>query len=131
MRNLVWLGDILGDTPSNGLSTSVRKLKERPDQVQRMLRASIRSMVYTREHKQEALLVLMKEFPGLERNTLAGTLDFYLKAMSLDGRIGEAVVQDLINEQRELLGVKTEVALSQVADFGPLNRVVKELGTGK
>ena len=51
--------------------------------------------------------------------------------MSPDGRISDAVVQDLINEQRELLGVKTEVALSQVADFGPLNRVVKELGAGK
>jgi ABC-type nitrate/sulfonate/bicarbonate transport system substrate-binding protein len=109
----------------------VRKLKERPDQVQRMLRASIRSMIYTREHRQEALPVLMKEFLGLDRNTLAGTLDFYLQAMSLDGRIGDAVVQDLINEQRELLGVKTEVALSQVADFGPLNRVVRELSAGK
>jgi len=131
MRNLVWLGDILGDTPSNGLSTSSKKLKERPDQVQRFLRASLRSMIYTREHKQEALPILMKEFPGLERNTLAGTLDFYLKAMSPDGRVSDTVVQELINEQRELLGVKTEVPLSQVADFGPLNRVVKELGTGK
>jgi len=84
-------------------------------------------MIYTREHKQEALPILMKEFPGLERNTLAGTLDFYVKAMSPDGRIGEAIVQELINEQRELLGVKTEVPLSQVADFAPLNRVVKEL----
>ena len=44
MRNLVWLGDILGDTPSNGLSTSTKKLKERTDQVQRFLRASVRSM---------------------------------------------------------------------------------------
>jgi len=131
MRNLVWLGDILGDTPSNGLSTSSKKLKERPDQVQRFLRASLRSMIYTRERKQEALPILMKEFPGLERNTLAGTLDFYLKAMSPDGRVSDTVVQELINEQRELLGVKTEVPLSQVADFGPLNRVVKELGTGK
>jgi ABC-type nitrate/sulfonate/bicarbonate transport system substrate-binding protein len=131
MRNLVWLGDILGDTPSNGLSTSSKKLKEQPDQVQRFLRASVRSMIYTRGHKQEALPILMAEFPGLDRNTLAGTLDFYLKAMSPDGRVSDAVVQDIINEQRELLGVKTEVPLSQVTDFGPLNRVVKELGAGK
>jgi hypothetical protein len=54
-----------------------------------------------------------------------------LKAMSPDGRVSDAVVRDIINEQRELLGVRTEVPLSQVADFGPLNRVVKELGTGK
>ena len=131
MRNLVWLGDLLGDTPSNGLSTSVRKLKERPDQVQRFLRASVRSMIYTREHKQEALPLLMKEFPGLERNTLAGTLDFYVRAMSPDGRIADAVVQEIINEQRELLGVKSEVPLSQVADFAPLNRVVQELSAGR
>jgi ABC-type nitrate/sulfonate/bicarbonate transport system substrate-binding protein len=127
MRNLVWLGDILGDTPSNGLSTSSKKLKERPDQVQRFLRASVRSMIYIREHKQEALPILMKEFPGLDRNTLAGTLDFYLRAMSLDGRVSDAVVQDITNEQRELLGVKSEIPLGQVADFGPLNRVLKEL----
>jgi len=131
MRNLVWLGDILGDTPSNGLSTSVKKLKERPDQVARFLRASVRSMIYTREHKQEALPILMKEFPGLERNTLAGTLDFYLKAMSPDGRVSDAVVQNIVNEQRELLGVNTEIPLSQVADFAPLNRVVKEIDSGR
>ncbi len=131
MRNLVWLGDILGDTPSNGLSTSSKKLKERPDQVARFLRASVRSMIYTREHKQEALLILMKEFPGLDRNTLDGTLDFYLRAMSPDGRVSDAVVQDIIDEQCELLNVKNEIPLSQVADFGPLNRVVKELGSGR
>lgn len=131
LNNLVWLGDLLGDVPSNGLSTSLRKLKENPDQVQRMLRASIRSMIYTREHKQEALPILAKEFPGMERNALAGTLDFYLKAMSPDGRVSESIIYDLIHEQKELVNVKTEVPLSQVADFGPLQRVVKELNLAK
>jgi NitT/TauT family transport system substrate-binding protein len=127
LNNLVWLGDILGDVPSNGLSTTVRKLKEKPDQVYRMLRASVRSMIYTRAHKQEALSILMKEFPGLDRSTLAGTLDFYLKAMSPDGTVDENVVRELINEQRSLLNVKNEVPITHVADFGPLQRVVKEL----
>ncbi len=131
LNNLVWLGDILGDVPSNGMSTTVKKLKENPDQVHRMLRASVRSIIYTREHKQEALTILPKEFPGMEKNTLAGTLDFYLKAMSPDGRVSDAVVQELIREQRELMNVKAEIPLSQVADFGPLNRVVKELNSGK
>ncbi len=127
LNNLVWLGDIVGDVPSNGLSTTVRKLKENPDQVRRMLRASLRSMRYTREHKQEALPILAKEFPGMDRNTLAGTLDFYLKAMSPDGRVSDNVVREMINEQRALLNVKNEVPITQVADFGPLQRVVKEL----
>ena len=131
LNNLVWLGDILGDVPSNGLSTTVKTLKENSDQVHRMLRASVRSMVYTREHKQEVLPILLKEFPGLDSDTLAGTLDFYVKAMSRDGRVGEGVVRELINEQRELLNVKNEISLNQVSDFGPLQRVIKELNLNK
>jgi NitT/TauT family transport system substrate-binding protein len=131
LNNLVWLGDLVGDVPSNGLSTTVKKLKENPTQVHRMLRASIRSMIYTRQNKSEALPILMKEFPGMERDTLAGTLDFYLKAMSPDGRIGESVMQHIIHEQRELLKVQNEVPLNQVTDFGPLQRVVKELNLEK
>ena len=127
LNNLVWLGDILGDVPSNGLSTTVKTLKGNPDQVHRMLRASVRSMIYTREHKQDVLPILMKEFPGLDGDTLAGTLDFYVKAMSRDGRVGEGVIRELINEQRELLNVKNEISLNQVSDFGPLQRVIREL----
>ena len=131
LNNLVWLGDLLGDVPSNGLSTTVKTLKENSDQVHRMLRASVRSMVYTREHKQEVLPILLKEFPGLDGDTLAGTLDFYVKAMSRDGRVGEGVVRELINEQRELLNVKNEISLNQVSDFGPLQRVIRELNLNK
>ena len=131
LNNLVWLGDILGDVPSNGLSTTIKKLKENPNQVHRMLRASVRSMIYIREHKAEALPILMKEFPGMDRTTLAGTLDFYLKAMSPDGRITETVIQQMIDEQRELLNVRNEVSVNQVTDFGPLQRVIKELTSAK
>jgi hypothetical protein len=73
----------------------------------------------------------MNEFSGMDRATLTGTLDFYMKAMSPDGRISESVVQDMIHEQRELLGVKSQIPLNQVADFAPLQRVVKELNAGK
>ena len=131
LNNLVWLGDILGDVPSNGLSTTLKTLKENSDQVHRMLRASVRSMIYTREHKQDVLPILLKEFPGLDGDTLAGTLDFYVKAMSRDGRVGEGVVRELINEQRELLNVKNEISLNQVSDFGPLQRVIRELNLNK
>jgi NitT/TauT family transport system substrate-binding protein len=131
LNNLVWLGDILGDVPSNGLSTTLKTLKENSDQVHRMLRASLRSMIYTREHKQDVLPILLEEFPGLDGDTLAGTLDFYVKAMSRDGRVGEGVVRELINEQRELLNVKNEISLNQVSDFGPLQRVIRELNLNK
>ena len=116
-------------SPMNEPVISVRALTKvyRVHEREEGLRASLRSMRYTREHKQEALPILAKEFPGMDRNTLAGTLDFYLKAMSPDGRVSDNVVREMINEQRALLNVKNEVPITQVADFSPLQRVVKEL----
>ena len=54
-----------------------------------------------------------------------------MKALSRDGRVGGGVVRELINEQRELLNVKNEISLNQVSDFGPLQRVIKELNLNK
>ena len=52
-------------------------------------------MIYTREDRQEGLADPDEEFSGMERAILAGTLDFYVKATSPDGRISETVVQEL------------------------------------
>ena len=71
------------------------------------------------------------EFPKFRRKRVSGTLDFYVKAMSRDGRVGEGVIRELINEQRELLNVKNEISLNQVSDFGPLQRFIKELNLNK
>ena len=71
------------------------------------------------------------DFPKFRRQRVSGTLAFYVKAMSRDGRVGEGVVRELINEQRELLNVKNEISLNQVSDFGPLQRVIKELNLNK
>jgi NitT/TauT family transport system substrate-binding protein len=126
-NNLVWLGDLLGENPSNGLATTVKKLKEQPDQVYRMLRATVRSMIYTREHAREVLPIVMKEFRGWEGETISQALEFILKGMSRDGTFSEAVLRDSVNEEKSRLNLKKEIPLGQVADFEPLLRVVREI----
>ncbi|HUK39382.1 MAG TPA: ABC transporter substrate-binding protein [Candidatus Acidoferrales bacterium] len=126
-NNLVWLGELLGDNPSNGLATITKKLKEQPDQVYRMLRATVRSMIYTREHAREVLPILMKDFKGWDNDTISQALEFIIKGMSRDGTFSEAVLRDSVNEEKSRLNVKKEIPLNQVADFEPLYRVVREI----
>ena len=126
-NNLIWLGGLLGDSPSNGLATTAKKLKEQPDQVYRMLRATVRSMIYTREHACEVLPIVMKEFKGWEPESISQALEFILKGMSRDGTYSEAVLRDSVNEEKSRLNIKKEIPLSQVADFEPLLRVVREI----
>jgi NitT/TauT family transport system substrate-binding protein len=125
--HLVWLGDLLGESPSNGLATTVRKLKEQPDQVHRMLRATVRSMIYTREHTREVLPLLMKEFKGWDGESIGQAVDFIVKGMSLDGTFNESALRDLIEEEKSRLKIKREVPLGQVADLEPLQRVIREI----
>jgi NitT/TauT family transport system substrate-binding protein len=126
-KNLVWLGDLLGENPSNGLATTVKKLKEQPDQVYRMLRATVRSMIYTREHPREVLPIMMKEFKGWDGDSINQALDFIVKGMSRDGTFSEAALRDSIEEEKNRLNIKREILVGEVADFAPLQRVVREL----
>jgi len=127
-NNLVWLGELLGENPSNGLATTTKKLKEQPEQVYRMLRATVRSMIYTREHAREVLPIVMKDFKGWDSDTISQALDFIIKGMSRDGTFSEAVLRDSVNEEKNRLNVKKEISLKDVADFEPLYRVVREVG---
>jgi NitT/TauT family transport system substrate-binding protein len=126
-NSLIWLGDLLGENPSNGLSTTVKKLKEQPDQVYRMLRATVRSMIYTREHAREVLPIMMKEFKGWDGQSISQAMDFIVKGMSRDGTFSEAVLRDSVNEEKTRLNIKRDIPLNQVADFEPLLRVVREI----
>jgi len=126
-NNLIWLGDLLGESPSNGLATTVKKLKEQRDQVYRMLRATVRSMIYIREHAREVLPIMMKEFRGWEGESISQALDFIIKGMSRDGTFSDTVLRDSINEEKTRLNLKKEIPLSQVADLEPLLRVVREI----
>ena len=105
-NNLVWLGDLLGENPSNGLTTTVKKLKEQPDQIYRMLRATVRSMIYTREHTREVLPLIVKEFRGWDNETIGEAFDFIVKGMSRDGTFSESVLRDAIIEEKSRLNVK-------------------------
>jgi ABC-type nitrate/sulfonate/bicarbonate transport system substrate-binding protein len=125
--NLVWLGDLLGETPSNGLSTSTKKLKEQPDQVYRMLRATLRSMIYTREHPREVLPIVMEEFRGWDGDSISQAFEFIVKGMSRDGTFREATLREMVDEEKTRLNLKREIPLSQVADFEPLLRVARDI----
>jgi ABC-type nitrate/sulfonate/bicarbonate transport system substrate-binding protein len=126
-NNLLWLGDLVGENPSNGLATTVKKLKEQPDQVLRLLRATVRSMIYTREHAREVLPIMMKEFKGWDGESINQSLEFIVKGMSRDGSFSEASLRDIINEERTRLNIKRDIRAGDVADFAPLQRVVREL----
>ncbi len=126
--NLLWVGDIGGEgQPTNGLSSTVKKLKEQPEQVQRMLRATVRSMIYVQDNKDKALPIVLQEFKGWDKEAVAQAYDFIVRGMSRDGNISVATLQEILNEERVRSGAKANVPVSQVADLEPLRKVLREM----
>jgi ABC-type nitrate/sulfonate/bicarbonate transport system substrate-binding protein len=62
-RPIAYLKDIL-EFPLLGLIAHDERIRERPDEVKRVLRAALQGIAYTKTHREE-VLPLLKQFVGL------------------------------------------------------------------
>lgn len=128
-KSLVFTGDII-DLPGNGLSTTDKKLKDSPDEVRRMIRATIKSMAYIKDNRQEALAFIVKEF-GLEEKIARVAYEDGLKITIFDGSITPKGIEGVIDMARASGQIKGTVAAEKAVDLAALKEVQKELGLAR
>ena len=125
-RSLVWMADHF-HRPQSALITTPRQLRDQPDEVRRMIRATLRSVQALREREADTVAYVTREF-GVEPDLAQGTYQQLLRVLSPDGEVDPEAVQAEIDEARARLGVTTEVPLTQVMDLALLREVQRELG---
>lgn len=113
--------------PFSGLGTNLKRLKERPDEVKRMIKAFIRSARYVRENREGAVQTLMK-WGRTDREGAEATYDSTWKIFTQDGNMTQEGLKLVIDQGRESSKITRAVAVSEVAEFGPLRDAQKELG---
>jgi len=113
--------------PDAGLSTSVKKIKERPDEVKRVIKAGIKANRYIRTEREATIQFLM-EWQKVNREIAALTYDSLGKSFSEDGSVPEIGLRFVIEENKKLAKVGREVSFSEVADFSILKEAQRELG---
>ena len=72
--------------PAVGLVTLERKIKERPDQVKKVIRTVLRGMKYLRENREESVRVAI-EWLSIDRDLAERSYDIMLPNYSYDGTI--------------------------------------------
>jgi ABC-type nitrate/sulfonate/bicarbonate transport system substrate-binding protein len=126
-RNLGNAVDYL-QTPFAGLGVTDAKIKNNPAQVKRMIRATLKSVEFTRDPaNQEKIVGLLVDEFKLERKAAATALRDIVKAFSKDGTTAEDAVKLEIKEIREQAKIKAEVPVSQVVDYKLLEEVLAEM----
>jgi NitT/TauT family transport system substrate-binding protein len=125
--NVVARVDEVFKFPYVGLGANVRKLKERPDEVKRTVKAMIRANRFIRENRDGAIQVL-NEWGGTRPDHAAATYDSSWKVFNPDGTISEDGLRLVVEQAKREMKVTREIALDEVADTSALRAAQNELG---
>jgi len=113
--------------PVSGLTASIKKIRERPDEVKRVIRAGIKGNRYVRQNRDGTIQVMM-EWLKINKELAVATYDSVGPAFSQDGNIPEDGLRLFIEEARKATKKDREVSINEVADFSILKEAQKELG---
>jgi NitT/TauT family transport system substrate-binding protein len=131
-NELAFSGDFI-EFPQNGFGTSTKKIKENPDEVQRIVRATLRGLFFVsdKKNKDASLDIIMKTWPIKSRAMAGEMYDYMVRVMLRDGSVNMNGLQALVDQQRESAKVTEPVNASQVIDYSFVEKARKELGTGR
>jgi len=113
--------------PTSGVVVSLKKVKERPDEIKRVIKAGIKATRYIRQNR-EGTIQLMMEWMKADAEMTTATYESVLKAFNDDGSVPEKGLLLVIDELKKLGKVEREIAPSEVADLSILREAQKEMG---
>ncbi|MBI2848899.1 MAG: ABC transporter substrate-binding protein [Chloroflexi bacterium] len=111
---------------SNGLATTDNLLKNNRDQVKRMIRATLKSMVLRRDRGDEFIDFAMKSM-GVERDIVVEFHKQFLEIMNYDGLLNDKQLQGLVKAAQMSGAIKGEPVMEKGVDFSALKEVLKEM----
>ena len=131
-NELIFLGDVV-EFPQNGFGTSEKRIRENPDEVYRMVRATVRGLqfVWDKNNHEAVTNILMKQWKVDNRKMAAEMFRHASRVLTKDASVKNEAVQVLIDLQRENAKVTKPVSVAEVVDYSFLEKARKELGITK
>jgi len=116
--------------PFIGIGANLKTIKEKPDEVRKVVKAMIRANRFICEDKEGAVRVLM-EWGKVERDHAAAAYDATVKVFSQDGNISPDGLRLVVEQAKVELKLSRDVPASEIIDLAPLQAAQRELGIRK
>jgi ABC-type nitrate/sulfonate/bicarbonate transport system substrate-binding protein len=131
-NELIFAGDLV-EFPQNGFGTSDKRIRENPDEVYRMVRATLRGLqfVWDKNNQEAVTNILMKQWKVNDRKMAAEMSRHVGRVLTKDAYVKPESVQVLIDLARESAKITKPVAVADVVDYSFLDKARKELGFTK
>lgn len=127
LRALVWAGDLFKDQLQAGLTTSDQKIRANPDQVRRVVRGFVKSLVFLQKEKTRVAEMISKEW-NIDLDLAQRSYKSTASTLSPDGSANEEAVRKVVEQTLATTKQQKHVPLSQVIDLSFLRRAQEELG---
>jgi NitT/TauT family transport system substrate-binding protein len=113
--------------PNTGLVASMKKIKEKPDEIKRVIKAGIKANRYIHQNRDGTIQVMM-QWMKIDKETAAATYDSAAKSYNDDGGVPEAGLRIVIDEARKAANISRDVSSNEVVDLSILREAQRELG---
>jgi NitT/TauT family transport system substrate-binding protein len=113
--------------PNGGLTASIKKIRERPDEIKHVIKAGMKAARYINQNREGTIQVLM-EWLKTDKETATATYESNSKTFSEDGSIPEDGLRLVIEEAKTSANIQRQVPVSDVVDLTILRTAQKELG---
>jgi len=113
--------------PYLGLGTHTRKIKDKPDEIRRVIKATIRANRFIRDNRDEAVRALIG-WGKVEREFAYASYDALRNLFNADGAVPEDGLKLVIEQARRNAKVIREIMPNEVVDLTFLHEAQVELG---
>lgn len=107
-RNILFVGDLI-PSPLAGLGTRLEKIQKQPDEIHRLVRATLRGIQYAKSNRQESVRSIMK-WTNIDQGLAEGSYDMAVTSWSSTGAASAQGIQISMEE------IKTEMKLDAPPD---------------
>jgi ABC-type nitrate/sulfonate/bicarbonate transport system substrate-binding protein len=107
-NKLLFVGDVL-PSPIAGFGTTLEKIRRQPQEIQRLIRATLRGVQYAKTHKDENVRLIMK-WVNMDHVLAEGSYDMAVGSWSDSGESNATSVRIVMNE------IKTELKLDSAPE---------------
>jgi NitT/TauT family transport system substrate-binding protein len=131
-NELIFLGDF-AEFPQNGFGAAEKKIRENPDEVYKMVRASLRGLafVWDKQNYDEVMNIVMRQWK-IGNRAMAGEMFRHLtRVLTRDASVKTESVQFLVDMVRENAKVTRPVTVSEIADFRFVDKARKDIAAAR
>ena len=120
--NLLYLGDAV-NLRLGGFAVNTDKIQRNPEQISRVIRATLKGVRFLKNNKQETLAI-MRDYLKISGDYVEKIYQFAMRSLNEDGLVAKNSLDNEIRLAREQLKIKEEVPESKVADWKFINEIL-------